>query len=130
MMFFVTKKEYNEVCRTVRTLSVVLDKVSLDLVRERKRRAEQEDLSRKLTEEGKKALEEIRIERRRADQFQLRCEAYEDAAKAAELEFVWTEDICIMQRREDHSFPCANENGAETSGGKSLWERLKAWPNG
>lgn len=117
MMFFVTKKEYNEVCRTVRTLSVVLDKVSLDLVRERKRRAEQEDLSRKLTEEGKKALEEIRIERRRADQFQARCEAYEDATNNAGFEFVRVPGGFEM---EHSAIPRTSES--------TFWERLNAWP--
>lgn len=122
MMIFVRRKKYDEVCGAMLALSKVVDALALDLVRERKRRAEQEDMSRKLTAEGKKALEEIQIERRRADQFQARCEIYEDAAKDAGLEFVPDADGFFRLQEKHYSAEKAGEK-------RETWaERLKNWP--
>lgn len=117
-MIFVRKKKYDEVCGAMVALSKVVDALALDLVRERKRREEQEDMSRKLAE----ALEEIQIERRRADQFQGRCEIYEDAAKDAGMEFVPDEDGFFRLREKHYSAEKAGEK-------REKWaERLKNWP--
>ena len=60
-MIFVRKKKYDEVCDEVcgamLAISKVVDALALDLVRERKRRAEQEELNRMLTADGEKAFE-------------------------------------------------------------------------
>ena len=121
-MIFVRKKKYDETCGAMLTLSKVVDELALDLVRERKRREEQEDMSRKLAEEREKALEEIQIEQRRADQFQARCEIYEDAAKDAGLEFVPDEDGFFRLQEKHYSAVKAGEK-------RETWaERLKNWP--
>lgn len=117
MMIFVRKKKYEEICGAMLGLSKVVDALSLDLVRERKWRADQEEMNRKLTEEGKKAFEEIQIERRRADQFQARCEAYEDATHNAGFEFV----------RVPGGFALEHSAIPRTSA-STFWERLNAWP--
>lgn len=121
-MIFVRKKKYDDVCGAMLALSKVVDALALDLVRERKRREEQEAMNRKLTEEGKKALEEIQIEHRRADQFQERCEIYEDAAKDAGMEFVPDADGFFRLREKHYRAEKAGEK-------RETWaERLKNWP--
>lgn len=125
-MIFVRKKKYDEVCDEVcgamLAISKVVDALALDLVRERKRRAEQEELNRMLTADGEKAFEEIQVERRRADHFQSRCEIYEDAAKDAGMEFVPDEDGFFRLREKHYSAEKAGEK-------RGAWaERLKNWP--